>query len=87
VGASDENEICSLNARIDCRYIRRRNVTPPISPASVASHGMTPWRRRSVDLRQMWIDQKEVVPSVISQPAALRYFRMTGLLFPAFGWF
>src|ERR1700732_5565272 len=29
----------------------------------------------------------EVVPSVISQPAAPRYFRVTGLFFPVFGWF
>src|ERR1700675_4501074 len=29
----------------------------------------------------------QVVPSVISQPAAPRYFRVTGLFFPAFGGF
>src|SRR5580700_3062977 len=87
VGMSDENEICSLNVGVDYRYVRGRNVTPPISPASVVSHGMAPCGAGPLIRDRYGSIKIEVVPSEISQPAAPRYFRMTGLLFPALGWF
>src|SRR5579864_5274296 len=54
---SNENVICSLNLRINCRHIRRGNVTPSIRPARVPSHRVASRWRRSVDSRQIWIDQ------------------------------
>ena len=57
---SNENEICSLNVRINCRYVRRGNVAPSIRPARVSSYRVarpTSRWRRSVDSRQIWINQ------------------------------
>src|SRR5271157_1869779 len=57
---SDKDKIRPLNVRIDCRYIRRGNVTPTIRSAGVSSHGVarsSSRRRRSIDSRQIWIDQ------------------------------
>ncbi len=57
---SNENKICSLNVRIDGCNVRQSNVIPSIRPARVSSHGVarsSSRRRRSVDSRQIWIDQ------------------------------
>jgi hypothetical protein len=57
MSVSDEDKICSLNVRIDCRHVRRRDVAPPIRPAGISRHGVASRWWRSVDSRQIWIDQ------------------------------
>src|SRR5262249_7051389 len=40
VSVSYENEVCPLNARVDCRNVRRRYVGPLVDPTCVSRDGL-----------------------------------------------